>query len=146
MKDTITHKGTVVQSGRGTVDVLMRPESACGACHARKVCGMEEGEERILNVVTINAHTYREGEEVNVSISEGMGIKAALIAYAYPFLLVFVLLIALLQSGISELVAGLSGLGVLAAYYVVLYRFRNRIAKEIQLSISKIEQDNGIEE
>ena len=37
---------------------------------------MEEGEERILNVVTINAHTYREGEEVNVSISEGMGIKA----------------------------------------------------------------------
>ena len=61
----------------------------------------------------------------NVSISEGMGIKAALIAYAYPFLLVFVLLIALLQSGISELVAGLSGLGVLAAYYVVLYRFRN---------------------
>ncbi|MFR4026770.1 MAG: hypothetical protein ACLTZY_15180 [Alistipes indistinctus] len=37
----------------------------------------------------------------------------------YPFLLVFVLLIALLQSGISELVAGLSGLGVLAAYYVV---------------------------
>lgn len=83
---------------------------------------MEEGEERILNVITINAHTYREGEEVNVSISEGMGIKAALIAYAYPFLLVFVLLIALLQSGISELVAGLSGLGVLAAYYVVLYR------------------------
>ena len=142
MKDTITHKGTVVQSGRGTVDVLMRPESAC---HARKVCGMEEGEERILNVVTINAHTYREGEEVNVSISEGMGIKAALIAYAYPFLLVFVLLIALLQSGISELVAGLSGLGVLGAY-VVLYRFRNRIAKEIQFSISKIEQDNGIEE
>ena len=141
MKDTITHKGTVVQSGRGTVDVLMRPESACGACHARKVCGMEEGEERILNVVTINAHTYREGEEVNVSISEGMGIKAA-----YPFLLVFVLLIALLQSGISELVAGLSGLGVLGAYYVVLYRFRNRIAKEIQFSISKIEQDNGIEE
>ena len=140
MKDTITHKGTVVQSGRGTVDVLMRPESACGACHARKVCGMEEGEERILNVVTINAHTYREGEEVNVSISEGMGINA------YPFLLVFVLLIALLQSGISELVAGLSGLGVLGAYYVVLYRFRNRIAKEIQFSISKIEQDNGIEE
>ena len=52
----------------------------------------------------------------------------------------------LLQSGISELVAGLSGLGVLAAYYVVLYRFRNRIAKEIQFSTSKIEQDNGIEE
>ena len=98
MKDTITHKGTVVQSGRGTVDVLMRPESACGACHARKVCGMEEGEERILNVITINAHTYREGEEVNVSISEGMGIKAALIAYAYPFLLVFVLLICLLYT------------------------------------------------
>ena len=136
MKDTITHKGTVVQSGRGTVDVLMRPESACGACHARKVCGMEEGEERILNVVTVNAHTYREGEEVNISISEGMGIKA----------LVFVLLIALLQSGISELVAGLSGLGVLAAYYVVLYRNRNRIAKDIQFSISKIEQDNKIEE
>ena len=39
-----------------------------------------------------------------------------------------------------------AGLVILAAYYVVLYRFRNRIAKEIQFSISKIEQDNGIEE
>lgn len=67
-----------------------------------------------------------------------MGIKAVMIAYAYPFLLVFILLLILLQAGVSELIAGVSGLAVLAIYYWVLYCLRSRIEKEIQFTISKI--------
>lgn len=137
MAETVIHTGTVVQISGSTVDVLMRTEGACGACHARKVCGMDESSERLLNVVTIDAEAYRVGEEVEVSISEGMGIKAALIAYGCPFVLVFTLLIVLLQSGVNELTSGLSALGVLVLYYLVLYRFRHKIAKEIQFSIGK---------
>jgi len=138
VKNSVTHTAEVIQSGEGCVEVLLKPQSACGSCHARKICGMEEGEERILSVVTIDADRYQAGEIVNVSISQGMGIKAVMIAYAYPFLLVFILLLVLLQIGVNELIAGLSGLAVLAIYYWVLYCLRDRIEKEIQFAISKI--------
>ncbi len=107
---------------------------------------MEADEERILNIVTIRGQMYREGEEVNVSVSMGMGIKAALIIYACPFLLVFILLIILLQSGFSELGSALSGLGLLIGYYAVLYRLRDRIVREVQFEVSKIIQDNQVTE
>lgn len=138
MKNTVVHTAKVIQCDDHCVDVLLKPQSACGSCHARKICGMEEGEERVLSVVTHNADHYEVGETVNVAISQGMGIKAVMIAYAYPFLLVFILLLILLQTGVSELIAGVSGLAVLAIYYWVLYCLRSRIEKEIQFTISKI--------
>ena len=49
-----------------------------------------------------------------------------------------VLLLGLLEFGASETVAGLSALGAVAIYYIVLAFFRKKIEKTIIFKIHKI--------
>ncbi len=44
----------------------------------------------------------------------------------------------MLESGFSEDVSGLSALGAMVLYYIVMAFFRNRIEKEFVFKLSKI--------
>ena len=138
MKNTVVHTAKVIQCDDHCVDVLLKPQSACGSCHARKICGMEEGGERVLSVVTHDAGHYEVGGDCKCCYLTRHGDQSRDDCLRLSFLLVFILLLILLQAGVSELIAGVSGLAVLAIYYWVLYCLRSRIEKEIQFTISKI--------
>lgn len=120
---------------------MIEAEGACAACRAKGVCGMAETQDKLVSVATTAAQLYRVGEKVDVSVQQQMGIKAVMIAYVFPFLLVLAALLILLQSGVSELIAGLSALGFLALYYVVLVFLRHRIAKDIVFEIHKLQEN-----
>jgi len=139
---TLRHTGKIVGINGSQVDVLMEPRSACAGCKAKAVCGMDENNGSVISVEDIHADDYSVNEEVIVSIKQTLGIKAVFYVYVLPFLLVMITLIALIQSGISELFSGLMSLAVLAVYYFVLYLLRRKIEKEINFTIEK--SDNKI--
>ena len=136
MAQEIRHSGRVVGVRDGAVDVMIVPESACGSCKSRKACGMAESAEKIMTIVDPHSYIYKESDEVEVSTEKIMGIKAVAIAYIYPFILMLICLLVLLQSGVSELVSGLVTLGLVVVYYLGLILFRGKLQREIIFKIS----------
>lgn len=137
----ITHPGDVVDVFGGGVDVSIVSESACGSCGMKKACGMSESREKTVTVYTPDWESYRIGETVTVSMTQGMGTRALLYVYALPVVVVLVALIVLTRSGVSELISGMAALGLLILYYTGVYLLRHRIEREIRFEIRKIENN-----
>ena len=138
MGKLLEHKGVVSEVGEKMVEVEFVTESACSECKAKGLCGVEEGDKRFVTVWEPNAQYFVVGEEVMIGVSEVMGMKAATYAYIIPFFILLGGLLLTLQLGWSELSAGLSSLGVMCLYYVVLWMMRSRIEKEIVFKIRKL--------
>lgn len=124
--------------GDKLVEVEFVTESACASCKAKGLCGVDEGNKRFVTVYEPLAQYYSVGEQVMIGVSEVMGMKAAIYAYIIPFFILLGTLLVTLHIGWSETMAGLTSLGLMALYYIVLYLFRRRIEKEIVFKIRKI--------
>ncbi len=138
MAKLLEHKGVVSEVGEKLVEVEFAVQAACSECKAKGLCGVDEGNKRFVTVYEPLAEYFTVGEEVMIGVSEVMGMKAAVYAYIVPFFILLCSLLLTLHIGWSETVAGLTSLGLVAVYYVVLYLFRSRIEKEIVFKIRKI--------
>ena len=133
----IEHKGSIVAIIGNRVDVEMIVEEACSACKAKDICGMGHTEHKVVSVIVDDPTLFEVDETVIVSVTRGMGIKAVMLAYVFPFLLLLGTLMVLLGVGCSESVAGLIALGLMAVYYAILYFLRKKIEREIIFKIRK---------
>ena len=131
----ISHEGHIVDVFESGVDVSIIAEAACVSCKMKKACGMDESKEKIITVFTPDAALFRVGERVEVLMKQAMGYKAIAIVYIVPVILVLIALVATVQLGLSEIVAGLSSLGFLALYYFIIYLLRDKISREIRFEI-----------
>ena len=138
MNGNLEHKGIVLSINGERIDVSILSESACATCKVKSACGMSETEEKVVSIFTHDAPAYRVGEQVVVSVTRNMGLRAVFLAYVVPFLVLLVSLLVLLEAGLSEAAAGLISLGVLALYYIVLWLMRRRIEREINFNIRKL--------
>ncbi len=138
MGKLLEHKGVVSEVGEKLVEVEFVTESACSECKAKGLCGVEEGDKRFVTVYEPNAQYFVVGEEVMIGVSEVMGMKAAVYAYIIPFFILLGGLLLTTHLGWSEVVSGLSSLGLMCLYYVGLWFFRRRIEKEIVFKIRKL--------
>lgn len=136
--NSIRHTGVVSVIGNGKVDVTIEANCACSGCHAKSVCGASQKEEKVIVVPVFDTTEFMVGDKVEVSIERTMGMQAVLMAYVFPFLLMFATLLILLQTGVSEVISGLSSLAVIAVWYIVLRLMRNRMAKDIIFKAEKI--------
>lgn len=134
----IKHSGEVVRIEYDTVYVKMTVNSACSGCHAKAVCGVNESEDKIVEVSDVVAADYSVGEVVQVALqSNSMGTKAVVLTYVVPFFILTLLLVGALWFGLSEGVSALVALGGVALYCVVLYTLRHRIKNTIKFIIIK---------
>lgn len=138
VSNLVEHKGIIIAIEDRRIDVSIVAESACGSCKVKNVCGMSEAEEKVVSVGVEHTQYFEVGEQVDVLISQGMGMKAVTAAYIVPFFILLGSLIILLETGAGEVVAGLTSLGLVMVYYLLLYLNRRRIEKEIILKIRKI--------
>jgi sigma-E factor negative regulatory protein RseC len=138
MAKLLEHSGVVSEVGEKMVEVEFVTESACGDCKARGLCGVDEGDRRFVTVWEPQAEHFVVGERVMIGVSEVMGMKAAVYAYIVPFFILLGGLLLTTHLGWGEVAAGLSSLGVMCLYYVVLWLMRGRIEKEIVFKIRKI--------
>ena len=137
MSDNIIHRGKVERIEKNSVFVRIEPKAACGECHAASVCSVSDRKDRIIEVNGCTG-SYALQEEVLVSARPSMGLFAVAVAYAIPFATVVVAAVAGIYLSKSEIIGGLTGLGVLVAYYFVLYLLRDKIKRNLIFTLSKI--------
>jgi sigma-E factor negative regulatory protein RseC len=133
----IEHVATVLGVCGDVVEVELIVQSACASCHARQACTASESTQKCVQIATPEAHLYRVGDSVVVSIEHNMGVKALFWAYVMPFFVLLGVLVLVVCCGESEGVAALCSIGAVFCYYVVLYLFRRTIEKQINFKIQK---------
>ena len=139
MSDSIQHLGTVESIDGMHVCVRIVQTSACATCVAHKLCNSSESKEKIVDIYTKESVNYTVGQTVNVYGTTSMGMRAVLWAFGVPFVvLVVVLYLSILMTGGNEPMSALIVLGSLAAYYLILYMCRNRMAKKFTFTLKPI--------
>ena len=79
--DRIEHSGVVKRVDAERVCVEITAHGACGSCKAREACGLGETGQKIVEIRTPAAATYRPGDRVTVAITRRTGAVAVLLAY-----------------------------------------------------------------
>lgn len=81
MAQIIIHRGTVKSVKGKHICVQITQASACSSCVAKKMCNSSESKEKLVDIVSSEAFSYRVGEEVLLTGSVEMGLTAVFWAY-----------------------------------------------------------------
>lgn len=138
MTNTIRHQG-VVENIMGThVRVRIVQTSACATCSIKGHCTSADTKEKLIDVVDADAASYQCGESVWVIGELSMGMKAVLLAFILPLLLLVVAMFVWMEVLADELYASLCTLAILVPYYYVLWLNRERLKKQFSFSIHHV--------
>ena len=132
--ETIKHDGIVESIGEGKVTVRILQASACSSCSARQLCRSSESKEKLIEVRGDHP-TLHVGDSVTLQGSVRQGLRASLLAYIVPLILMVVALFYGTHLN-GEAAGALAALLVLAIYYGVLYLLRNKLGKQFEFSIT----------
>lgn len=136
-KGIIEHQALVRSVSRNSAQVEILVRSACSACHAKMMCNASDESRRIIDVVLGPDDHVEVGQSVNVYGSKSWGIKAVLLAYVVPVVLILAVLIVSKALDIPDNVAGLSAIGIQVPYFFLLYLLRNQMGRQIVFKITK---------
>lgn len=123
----ISHRGKVVGIDKYVTQVEIIQTSACGACHAKGLCGYSDSETKIVPVPTNAFAMLKVGDEVELCMKRSMGVKAVWIAYVIPLLVLMLAVLAASACRLPELYTGLCAIAAVAVYYMVILCFRKRL-------------------
>jgi sigma-E factor negative regulatory protein RseC len=122
LKETeISHIGAIQSIEDDILNVRIVSSASCVSCSSKSSCSASEMEEKIINVRIPEGKEYNVGESVIIVLSQSVGLKAVMLGYIYPFLVMFISLIIMVNITDNQGVAGLVSLGMLIPYYGVLY-------------------------
>jgi sigma-E factor negative regulatory protein RseC len=131
-----SRSGVVSEITTESIAVNIISESACSGCSAKELCSTFERKEKIIFVPNAG-QDIQCGDKVNVMMEISMGMKAVLLAYFMPVVIVTMVLLFLLKTGTGEFYAGIISLVSLAGYYFVIYRIREKLKKQFSFYIEK---------
>lgn len=136
MEESVSHKGKILSAHDGIAKVEIISESACASCHANGFCSATDQKRKIIDVPCREG--FVPGEDVLVFLRRSMGMKAVLLAYAFPLFVVLAVTVSLSYCGFPELTCGLLGIGALVLWYLGVYILRDKIARGYAFTIEKI--------
>lgn len=129
MNNHISHDGIITKIEGRQVTVQFVQKSACADCHAKMLCSSGDAKQRSV-VADSYGLTYQVGEAVTVEVTTQLAWTAMLYAFVLPTVLALLVLFPAI-SLCGEIGACLVTLLVLAVYYVILYRFRQRLDRKV---------------
>ena len=135
MSQKICHSGIVESIDDGCVHVRIVQTSACAACKVAGYCNAAESKEKIIDVYCDSVAAYQVGQQVVVSTSGQVAVKALLWAFGVPFVLLMTVLVLALLLTANEGLAALSALAALVPYYLVLWLLRNKMREQLAFRI-----------
>jgi sigma-E factor negative regulatory protein RseC len=135
MSQKISHSGIVERIDDGCVHVRIVQTSACAACKVAGYCNAAESKEKIIDVYCDSVADYQVGQQVVVSTSGQVAVKALLWAFGVPFVLLMTVLVLVLLLTANEGLAALSALAALVPYYLVLWLLRNKMREQLAFRI-----------
>lgn len=139
MVTNIKHLGIVENINGSRLKVKIVQSSACSACSVKGHCSASETKEKIIDVYNKNNVPCQVGERVMIVGTTSMGMKAVLLAFVLPFIvLLLALVISLKLTGGDEAVSALVSLGTLVPYYLIIYIYRNRLSRSFMFILESI--------
>lgn len=139
MVTNIKHLGIVENINGSRLKVKIVQSSACSACSVKGHCSASEAKEKIIDVYNKNNVPCQVGERVMIVGTTSMGMKAVLLAFVLPFIvLLLALIISLKLTGGDEAVSALVSLGTLVPYYLIIYICRNRLSRSFMFILESI--------
>ncbi len=136
----IEHEGRIVEMDAQTISVEIVNKSACAACHAKGVCGASEEQVRTIVIPqTLATATagYQVGDSVKLVLSATLGMKAVILAYGLPLLVLVAAIFVFSALGLQQLHVGLFSLAAVAVYYIIFAIFRDKLDKEFVFHIEQ---------
>lgn len=129
-KNEISHTARIIEVTPEFTVVEIVSSSACSSCHAKGLCGVSEEQVKTISLPTDPYSEYNIGDEVEVCLKKSMGLKAVWISYVIPLLILMILILSLSSVTVHEVYTGLIAIGGVALYYLIIYLFRNRLARD----------------
>ncbi len=139
MKDIaqIEHRGIIKEINGNELQVSIINKSSCASCNIQGSCSVSDIDEKMIDVYTNTPQDYKLGDNVDVYFKQSLGFRALLLGYLYPFFVMLITMIVMLQVTERELLSGLSALGALIPYYLIVYYTKDRLKKTFSFSIKK---------
>ena len=137
MGDKIEHRGRVESIDGSHIIVRIIQTSACSGCSIKSHCNASESKEKLIDVYEVGA-SYQIGEEVVLCGTTSMGMRAVLLAFGVPLLiLVLALGITMFLTDEDALISSLVGLLSIVPYYLVLHFYKDKMKKTFSFTIEK---------
>lgn len=137
-EDCVEQKGIVIKKQEDKVIVKIEQKSTCSSCHARGACTSLDKKDKEIEIKTKDTQNYNIGDEVIITISTKLGMKAVFIAFVLPLiLLVIALFLSIKLFSLTQSISALVSLLVVAAYYVLLYKQNLFLSKEFNFLIKE---------
>lgn len=134
----VEQKGIVIKKQEDKVIVKIEQKSTCSSCHARGACTSLDKKDKEIEIKTKDVENYNIGDEVIITISTKLGMKAVLIAFVLPLiLLVIALFLSIKLFSLTQSLSALVSLLVVAAYYFFLYKQNLFLSKEFNFLIKE---------
>lgn len=137
-EDCVEQKGIVIKKQENKVVVKIEQKSTCSSCHARGACTSLDKKDKEIEITTKDVENYNIGDEVIITISTKLGMKAVFIAFVLPLILiVLALFLSIKLFTLSQSLSALISLVVLSAYYFFLYKQNLFLSKQFNFTIKE---------
>lgn len=137
MSESIQHTGVVEKIESDSVFVRILQQSACSGCHAQGMCSASEKKEKIIEIPDTSGR-FQLNEKVMICGRSSLGLKAVLLAFVIPLILVVAAIAAGTGLHWQETTSGLIGLLLLLPYYCLLYFLRDKLKREFIFTLKKL--------
>ena len=137
MADIIKHRGVVEKVDGSHVVVRIVQTSACSACSAKGLCNASERKEKQIDIYGVQG-SYQIGDKVVVCGTTSMGMRAVLLAFGVPLLvLLLALFVTMRVTDGDALLSALVALLAVTPYYLVIYLRKDKLDKSFSFTIEK---------
>jgi sigma-E factor negative regulatory protein RseC len=137
MTDKIKHLGVVEKVDGSHVTVRIVQTSACSSCSAKGLCNASESKEKLIDVYH-NQVSCQIGEQVVVCGTTSMGMRAVLLAFGLPVLILLLALFVTMRITDGDaLFSALVGLGTMVPYYLIIYVCKDKLNRTFSFTIEK---------
>lgn len=131
-------EGIITSIDKNLLTISICREDACGSCGARHLCGASHGKIKNIECYAPDASSYSIGDRVTVGISELYSLKAVLILFIFPLVVLFAMLAALeFLTEYSDAIDALVAIVTVAVYYGAVYMFNDTIKRRFIFKIVK---------
>ena len=140
MNNNIKHLGIVESIDGSHVRVKILQSSACSSCSVKGHCNISETKEKIIDIHDKeSADCCSVGQEVMVCGTTSMSMKAVVLAFVLPFIvLLAALFVTMRVTDGDEAASALVSLCTLIPYYIIIYLLRNRISRTFSFTLETI--------
>lgn len=140
--NSISHIGIVQSVDGQEVTVRMTVESACAACHAKSLCGVSDSKDKIVKAVNVSDAHFEVGEKVNVEMRQSLAMKAIVICYLLPFIVLITTFCVMSYFCQNELVNVLVTFAAVAAYFFFIWLFNHKIERNVTFIAVKLTENS----